>query len=115
MAIDINDTITPVQYIPISQEKEETPAEFTLEPITGDRWFEISCEWVRDNNSVKLSFKGMQLALAHGLKGWKNVTYKGSPLEFNLLNISKLRSDDKYDLAIKVVEISQLLERQEKN
>lgn len=95
-------------YTPESQEGEEQPAAFQLEPLTGPDLAE-ALDGLHKGEGQR-STMGLITAAVKGIKDWRNVadpSKEDKPMPFSTFAIKYLPAEVLFDLGSKVLEISQ--------
>lgn len=115
MAIRIKTGVSPVWFVPKSQESEEQPARFRLKPLTGGDLLDVQGEIDIERDTV--TGKGLKFLIKKGLVGWEQIEDENGralacsgPAALLYLDQSILT-----ELASKIMEISTFREDQAKN
>jgi len=98
-----------------SQKGQEEPAKFKVYAVKGSVLDDVLFQ-ADFSSGAPLTAKGVRTALINGIKGWENVTdSNGEPCEFTPQMLENLSWGDRNELAMAVVNKSQLDSKQEKN
>ena len=117
MAIKATDGLTAEWYTPESEKEDEAPTQFHLKPFNGEKYNYIWAELFADSEGdVKISGKGVELALKFGLIGWRNMlSSNNSELAFKPNNFKHIPQNIRLEIASHLIDISTLTDGDEKN
>lgn len=117
MAITAISKLTAEDYIAQSDREDESPTRFRLRPLNGLQYMEVISELSRgDDGQLRISGKGMKLALQYGLVGWSNFRDSdGKEIKFNPVNVEKIPPVILSELAGEIINRSEIGEDERKN
>lgn len=104
MALDIKAGVAPYWFTPKSQEKEERPARFKLQPLTQMTLIDCMEDSFTDNDgNTRITGRGVRIALKAGLVDWENITLGGEALPCVGTNFEKIKSSLLRELSNKLI------------
>lgn len=117
MSITAISKLIAEDYIPQSDIDSDNPTKFRLRPLNGMQYMEVMSELIRnDDGQLRISGKGMKMALQYGLIGWSNFRDEdGNELKFNILNVEKIPPVILSELASEIISRSEIGEEERKN
>ena len=114
MAIQAYDGITPMWYVPASEEGAVDAAEFHLFPLTGPQLLEVQQYF--DNENQTVLGPGLVMACKYGMRGWKNIVDgEGNDMVFTRVGLNRLPAENIAELGGKVIGMSVMDEEEVKN
>lgn len=114
--IKVDTQYTPWKYVPKSQRVSDTPAEFTLKPLTGEEYMSVMLEaGLNADGRMVLTARGLMMAVKFGVTGWSGVDTCTGSLTYSRDAIHHLPYDDLIDIATEIVNKSQVSGEPEKN
>lgn len=78
--------VAPEWYTLSSEEGEDNPVQFYIQPLNGEGWFDVMMESY-DPETGEIGPKGIKKAFQVGVKGWRNIEDGNNPDE--LLRFSR--------------------------
>ena len=116
MALHINKSkVEPEWYTLESDLKEDNPAEFKLNALTGRMLGEVM-EGANFESDNPFTARGVQAALKYGVKGWKNILDQDeNEVKFSIADLNKLSWSVRIELASAVIDKSNLSDADAKN
>jgi len=116
MAIKTISVLAATWFVPKSEKDDMNPARFEVRPLDGMQYMEVMNETSGTGVDLRISGRGLKLALQHGLVGWETVQDKdGKNIEFSRNEVNRLPPILLTELAAEILDISELGEEAIKN
>ena len=111
-----NFSLEEQDFIPEQFEKDEAPATFVLKPLSGRDALRIKSGYkFSDDGMMSISSSVLEHAIQKGLVDWKNVCNDGREIPFKKNKVFELPGSLLQQIAMKIIEISDIQEEEEKN
>ncbi|MBL1293070.1 MAG: hypothetical protein COB61_004275 [Thiotrichales bacterium] len=116
MAISIVNKLSTVWYVPRPEIEAASPSRFSLRPLNGMQYMEVIQETTGAGLDIRISGRGLKLALEYGLVDWEGITNAaGEKVNYSRIELQKLPPELLTELANQIIIQSDVTEDEIKN